>query len=93
MEKLTESEINSLLQNLDGWEFNGTSIVKTFVFNDFKEAFAVMTRIAFEAETQVHHPDWKNVYNRLEIQLNTHDAGGVTQKDIKLATTIESLLN
>jgi len=93
MEKFTEKEIKKSLTQLRGWQFNGNSIVKTFSFNNFKETFAAMTQIAFEAEAQNHHPDWKNVYNQLEIQLNTHDAGGVTEKDIKLAKTIDALLN
>ena len=65
----------------------------TFEFNNFKEAFSVMTRIAFEAEAQQHHPEWTNVYNELSITLSTHDAGGVTEKDIEMAKTIEDIID
>ncbi|GGE44724.1 4a-hydroxytetrahydrobiopterin dehydratase [Psychroflexus planctonicus] len=92
MEKLKKDEIEKALKNLDGWEYNENAIHTTIEFKDFKEAFSAMTRIAFEAEAQQHHPEWTNVYNNLEINLSTHDAGGVTQKDIEMATTIETLL-
>lgn len=92
MEKLKKDEIEKALKNLDGWEYNENAIYTTIEFKDFKEAFSAMTRIAFEAEAQQHHPEWTNVYNNLEINLSTHDAGGVTQKDIEMATTIETLL-
>ena len=62
-------------------------------FDNFKDAFTVMTRIAFEAERLNHHPDWANVYNALSITLSTHDAGGVTDKDIELAKIIDALVS
>ncbi|MEO0901551.1 MAG: 4a-hydroxytetrahydrobiopterin dehydratase [Bacteroidota bacterium] len=93
MQKLTPSQIEEQLKSLNGWSHENGSISKTFQFSDFKEAFAVMTRIAFEAEKANHHPEWANVYNRLTINLNTHDAGGITQYDFDLAKTIESLIN
>ena len=66
------------------------SLNATFSFNDFKQAFAFMTEVAFHAETQNHHPNWSNVYNTVSIQLNTHDAGNVvTEKDHALAQSIE----
>ncbi len=92
MIKLSESEIQERLKNIDGWEYNDNAIHTTFEFNDFKDAFSVMTRIAFEAEAQNHHPDWTNVYNKLQISLSTHDAGGVTENDFKLAKTIEEII-
>ena len=61
-------------------------------FEDFKEAFSAMTRIAFEAEKLQHHPEWSNIYNSLEIFLFTHDAEGVTEKDFELAKTIDNLI-
>ena len=61
-------------------------------FENFKETFSIMTRIAFEADAQQHHPEWTNVYNTLSITLSTHDAGGVTEKDFKMAETIENLI-
>jgi len=92
MEVLKKEDIEKALEHLDGWEYNEKSIHTTIEFKDFKEAFSAMTRIAFEAEAQQHHPEWTNVYNQIEISLSTHDAGGVTQKDIEMATTIETLL-
>jgi 4a-hydroxytetrahydrobiopterin dehydratase len=93
MKKLTEAEITEKLAGLEGWELNENALETTFEFQNFREAFTLMTRIAFECEAQDHHPDWSNVYNRLHIRLNTHDAGGVTEKDFKLARTIEALVS
>ncbi len=93
MKKLTTAQIEESLEKLSGWSLEGDIIVKSFKFKNFKEAFSVMTRIAFECEQQNHHPNWENVYNNLTIKLNTHDAGGVTQKDIDLAQTIENIVN
>lgn len=93
MKPLDEKDIQKALEKLQGWEYRDNTLATTFEFGNFKEAFTVMTRIAFECEAQEHHPDWTNVYNQLEIRLSTHDAGGVTEKDIRLATTIESLIN
>ncbi len=93
MKKLSEKEINDNLEGLEGWTYNDNSLQTSFEFENFKEAFTLMTRIAFEAEAQNHHPDWNNVYNQLEISLSTHDAGGVTEKDFKLAKAIEKIVN
>jgi 4a-hydroxytetrahydrobiopterin dehydratase len=93
MEKLNPKEIEGKLKTLKGWEFNENAIETTFEFQNFKEAFTVMTRIAFECEAQNHHPDWSNVYNSLNIRLNTHDAGGVTEKDFTLARAIEKIID
>ncbi|WP_289040772.1 4a-hydroxytetrahydrobiopterin dehydratase [Zobellia russellii] len=92
MKKLTEQEIESQLAKLNGWEYVDGAIETSFEFKDFKDAFSVMTRIAFECEAQGHHPDWSNVYNSLNIRLNTHDAEGVTEKDFKLAHSIEEII-
>jgi len=92
MEKLNPEQIEEKLKSLDGWEFNNNAIETSFEFKNFKEAFTVMTRIAFECEAQNHHPDWSNVYNSLQIRLNTHDAGGVTEKDFALARSIENII-
>ena len=92
MKKLTEDEIYKRLEDLQDWEFKDEAIHTTFEFENFKEAFSVMVRIAFEAEAQEHHPEWFNVYNRLQISLSTHDAGGVTEKDFKLAHSIEKIV-
>ena len=93
MDMLSAAEIEASLKSLSGWSYNEGMIEKSFKFKDFKEAFSMMTRIAFECEQQNHHPNWENVYNTLTIKLNTHDAGGVTEKDIHLAKTIESIVN
>ncbi|XLS27691.1 4a-hydroxytetrahydrobiopterin dehydratase [Flavobacteriaceae bacterium M23B6Z8] len=91
MKKLTENEINAHLEKLEGWELIDNAIETTFEFDNFKDAFSVMSRIAFEAEALQHHPDWTNVYNKLNIRLSTHDAGGVTEKDFELASIIENI--
>lgn len=92
MEKMTEKEVEKRLEKLDGWDYVDGAIETSFEFKNFKEAFSVMTRIAFECEAQGHHPDWNNVYNSLHIRLNTHDAEGVTEKDFKLAESIEGII-
>ena len=85
LKRLEKIDIEERLAQMQGWAFADGSITKSYKFKDFKEAFATMTRIAFECEKMNHHPDWKNVYNTVTIALNTHDAGGVTEKDFKLA--------
>jgi 4a-hydroxytetrahydrobiopterin dehydratase len=75
------------------WTEENNRLKKTFKFADFQEAFAFMTRVAFLAEKQNHHPNWSNVYNTVEIELCTHDAGNiVTEKDHKLAQAIDNVL-
>ena len=92
MKPLTELQIRSKLQELDGWLYEDNALHTKFEFNDFKDAFSAMTRIAFEAERLNHHPDWSNVYNSLQISLSTHDAGGVTDNDFELAQIINDLV-
>lgn len=93
MQILDENEINTRLKELEGWEYKDDAIHTSFQFENFKEAFSVMVRIAFEAEAHQHHPNWSNVYNELQISLSTHDAGGVTEKDFKLARSIENIVD
>jgi 4a-hydroxytetrahydrobiopterin dehydratase len=88
MNQLTPEEIAAHLQSLPGWQMFDNSIGKDFQFADFNEAFAFLTRIAMLSEKMNHHADWSGVYNKVSIRLSTHDAGGVTQKDIKMATAI-----
>jgi 4a-hydroxytetrahydrobiopterin dehydratase len=89
---LTKPEIKAALASLPGWALSGDALAKDFKFGSFREAFSFMTRAAFEAEALDHHPDWTNVYNRVAIRLNTHDAGGqVTAKDVALATKIQGI--
>ncbi len=91
---LSDDQIASELDSLPGWEHENDKLSKEFGFDNFRDAMSFITRIAFEAEEQVHHPEIFNVYNTVNISLSTHDAGGkVTEKDIKLANTIESLYN
>ncbi len=91
--KLTGSERQKALNALPNWErVDGQdAITRTFTFTNFNAAFAFMTSIALRAEQMNHHPEWSNVYNRVDVKLTTHDAGGVTQKDISLALFIDEL--
>jgi len=89
---LTPSEIAAALRGLPGWTRKGGALTKTFQFGSFREALSFMVRVGFEAEAMDHHPDWTNVYNRVSIRLNTHDAGGkVTAKDVTLAEKIQAI--
>ena len=90
-EKLTGAARKANLAKLDGWtEVDGRdAISRKFMFKDFNEAFGFMARAALIAEKLDHHPEWFNVYNRVEVTLATHDAGGVTERDIKLAQEMD----
>ena len=98
---MTEAAISTLsdaarveaLAHLPGWELvsAGRGIQKHFVFADFTEAFAFMTRVALAAERVEHHPQWSNIYDRVTIELTTHDAGGVSPRDIDLAHRIDGI--
>ena len=91
---LSTDVIAKELEQLPGWEHENDKVSKEFSFDNFRDAMSFITRISFEAEEQVHHPEIFNVYNTVQISLSTHDAGGkVTEKDITLAKTIESLYN
>ena len=91
--KLTEEERAGLAAALPGWQMveERDAIVREFRFRDFSEAFGFMARVAL-LEKQDHHPEWCNVWNRVEITLSTHDAGGLSKRDIKLAQAIDGLL-
>lgn len=89
---LTVAEIDDALRALPGWTFERDALAKEFKFGSFREALSFMVRVSFEAEAMNHHPEWTNVYNRVAIRLNTHDAGGkVTAKDVNLARKIQGL--
>lgn len=89
---LAPAQIAAALDHLEGWSVSAQgAITKSFRFENFSEAFAFMVRVALLAEKADHHPDWSNSYNRVEIALVNHERGGVTQKDIDLATAIERL--
>jgi 4a-hydroxytetrahydrobiopterin dehydratase len=87
MEKLTPQQARELLAALPDWSFDESrgTISRRFVFAGFAQAFAFMTQVALAAEKRDHHPEWSNVYNRVEVVLTTHDAGGLTEKDTDLA--------
>ena len=87
--KLSRDELDEIVRNMKGWELKDEKLQKSFKFTNFVEAFGFMTRIALEAERMNHHPEWSNVYNNVTIKLSTHDAGGITDYDIKLAEIID----
>jgi 4a-hydroxytetrahydrobiopterin dehydratase len=93
MAKLTPEEREAALADLPGWTWDAErdAISRSFRFGDFSEAFAFMTRVALAAEKADHHPEWTNVWNRVDILLTTHDAGGLTERDVALAKRIGAL--
>lgn len=92
--QLTQNEREQALASLPEWAVrdDGLAIERTLRFGNFSEAFGFMTRVALIAEKQDHHPEWFNVYNRVEITLTTHDAGGLSARDIEMARAIDALL-
>ncbi|HET6528233.1 MAG TPA: 4a-hydroxytetrahydrobiopterin dehydratase [Balneolaceae bacterium] len=91
---LSDEQVADNVKKMDGWKHQNDKLNREYKFKNFRDAMAFITRIAFEAEEQVHHPEIFNVYNKVNISLSTHDADGkVTEKDIKLAKTIEPLYN
>ena len=93
VEKLTDKEREQALAKLTDWQVlsDRDGIRKVFQFADFNEAFGFMARVALIAETMDHHPEWFNVYNKVDVTLTTHDAGGLSAKDIELAQKMETL--
>ena len=93
VEKLDESERTAALQRLPGWRMvdGRDAIARTFTFADFNAAFGFMTRAALVAEKMNHHPEWSNVYKTVNVTLTTHDAGGLTQRDIVLAEAMDRI--
>lgn len=92
MQPLSKQDIEKKLLHFPDWEYYNNAIHAEFEFENFKDCFSAMSRIAFECEHLNHHPDWSNVYNVLSISLSTHDAKGVTEKDFKLAQAIEAIV-
>ena len=92
--QLTEAERDAALAALPGWRLreDGLAIERELKFADFNEAFGFMTRVALLADKHDHHPEWSNVYNRVAITLTTHDAGGLSARDVQMARAIEALL-
>ena len=93
MIKLNEQEIQSSMSHIDPvWKLKGKFIHREILFKNFVEAFSFMTAVALIAEKSGHHPNWKNVYNKVNIALNTHDVDGLTKKDFDLAGAIDKIL-
>ncbi|SDC14816.1 4a-hydroxytetrahydrobiopterin dehydratase [Sphingomonas sp. YR710] len=94
IEALDEAERNDALDGVPDWDYDEArdAINRRFTFADFSAAFAFMTRVALLAEKADHHPEWSNVWNRVDIMLTTHDAGGLSHRDIALAEAIDALL-
>ncbi len=89
MPRLRSDQIDDAKNVLPLWQVDGDSLFRDFAFPDFKHAFAFMTEVAAEADRSDHHPDWSNVYNKVSVLLTTHDAGGVTEKDVALAKFVD----
>lgn len=94
MQALSRDAAQAAARQLPDWilAHDGRALRRELVFADFKQAFAFMTQVALAAEQRDHHPDWRNVYNRVEIELSTHDAGGLTERDLSLARWIDEQL-
>lgn len=88
--KLDQAEIREALAALPGWTLVDGKLHREYRFRDFNEAFGFMTRVALEAERRNHHPEWSNVWNRVVVDLTTHDAGGLTTNDVELARVMEA---
>jgi len=87
---LPDDELHNWLGQNPQWTYDGERLHRSLMFDNFRSAFAFMTHVALQAEKTDHHPEWSNVYNRVEIALTTHDAGGVTELDLSLAATIDA---
>lgn len=91
MEKLNQSEIQQKLTEVKGWRLDGSAIKKEWQFKDFNEAMVFINRVADLAREQDHHPELFNVYNRVSLRFSTHDAGGLTNRDFKMATAVDEI--
>lgn len=93
MSRLDPRELATALASLPEWRHDAarSAIVRSFAFADFTQAFAFMTEVALAAEKRDHHPEWTNVYNRVEIALTTHDVGGISQRDVELAAHADAI--
>jgi 4a-hydroxytetrahydrobiopterin dehydratase len=91
MKKLTDAEISAGLAPLTGWSVKNAKLHREYKFADFPHAFGFMATAAPGIEKMNHHPEWSNVYNRVAVDLSTHDAGGITQRDLDLAALLEGI--
>jgi 4a-hydroxytetrahydrobiopterin dehydratase len=89
--RLSEEEVRAALAEVPGWSLDDGRLYREFLFDDFIAAFGFMTRVALLAQSMDHHPDWTNVYNRVHIHLSTHDLGGISTWDVRLAEQINGL--
>ncbi len=92
MMRLSQTDIDEELKSLPGWSVVNEKLHKEFQFDSFNQAFGFMTRAAMEIEKMNHHPEWFNVYNKITVELTTHDAGGITKNDVNLARILNSLV-
>ena len=88
---LTEEEINGLLEAHPGWLRDGEVLRRSYEFSDFRAAFAFMTHVALIAERLFHHPEWSNVYNRVELAITSHDVGGLTSRDRRFVEKVDAI--
>ena len=89
---LSADEVTRLVESLDGWELDGNALRRQLVFDSFVQAFGFMAQVALIAERLNHHPNWSNVYNRVDIAVTTHDAGGLTDLDVEFVRQVDALL-
>lgn len=94
VEQLSEQERAAALDRLGEWDYDDArdALTRSFLFADFSEAFAFMARVALLAEKHDHHPEWSNVWNRVDMLLTTHDAGGLSERDVRMAEAVDLLL-
>ena len=90
---IEQSQLNCFIEKNPSWIIDNKSIMKEFKFDNFIDAFGFMSKVALLSEKMDHHPDWQNTYNKVKIKLTTHDKGGITTNDIKLAESIDKLIN
>ncbi len=91
MKKLTDAEVHAALAGLAGWSVKDAKLHREYKFPDFSHAMGFIATAAPQIEKMDHHPEWFNVYNRVTVDLTTHDAGGITERDVKLATLLETI--
>ena len=90
---IDKNQINYFIEKNPSWIIDNKAIKKEFKFDDFIDAFGFMCKVALLSERMDHHPDWQNTYNKVKINLTTHDKGGITTNDIKLAESVDKLIN
>mgnify|MGYP001366860959 CR=1 FL=1 len=90
---IEKTQLDDFIENNPSWRIDNKTIQKEFKFNNFIEAFGFMSKVALLSEKMDHHPNWQNTYNKVRIELTTHDIGGITISDINLAESIDKLIN